>query len=123
MSSGAIVSEGANARQATQSKALPSNTPDSDTPAHSPVLSVVANEFVKLTALILEKSKTHDKNFQAILVTIRATDRKLAKIANGISQVKSHLYFLEKVMNYFAGDLATQRQGDDLHCISPCRVR
>lgn len=68
---------------------------DHDTPVDTPLSGEVAKEFAKFTALILEKSETHDKKLEAIWATTSATDSKLAEITNRLSQVESRLCFLE----------------------------
>lgn len=65
-------------------------------PLAPPWSSEVAKELAKLISLILEKSKAHDKKLEAIGVTTKATDSKLADIAYRISQVESHFEFLEE---------------------------
>ena len=59
----------------------------------------VSKEFEKLTALILEKSKEHDVKLEAISVTTKATDSKLADIANRISEVERRVVSLEEAVD------------------------
>lgn len=94
-SGGVKTAEAANACQTNLKKSPPRSAQDHEAPADSPLLSEVAKEFAKLTALIFEKSETHDQKLEAIWATTSATDSKLAEITNRISQVESRIRFLE----------------------------
>lgn len=56
----------------------------------------MAKELARLISLILEKSNAHDKKLEAVGVTTKTTDSKLADISYCISQVESHFDFLEE---------------------------
>lgn len=72
-----------------------SQTPSNDTRVVGAIPVDIAGEFARLTALIMQKSETHDKKLEAIWVTTCTTDSKLSDIANRISQVETRLSFLE----------------------------
>lgn len=90
-------SEAANANQAklAQDEANRVSPSETTTGAAPGVPSEVAVELAKLSALIIEKSESHDKKLEEIRNTTHATERKIADIATRISEVEEQLCFLE----------------------------
>ncbi|CAG5861724.1 unnamed protein product [Menidia menidia] len=88
--------ETASANQASQ-KAAPSRNDIEETEAaaarHIP--GEVAKELAKLSALIVEKSVGQDKKLEEIRISTKATESKIADIADRIGEVENRLCFLE----------------------------
>lgn len=90
-------SETASANQASQ-KAAPLRDDIEETEAAAAAKHIpgeVAKELAKLSALIVEKSDGQDKKLEEIRISTRATESKIADIADRIGEVENRLCFLE----------------------------
>lgn len=61
--------------------------------AASSISGKVVKELAKFSALIVEKSESHDKKYEEIRTTTNATERKTANIVSQITDVEDRLCF------------------------------